>query len=119
MMNGIKARSAPFRIDAAAALAFAVPQVPNATVLSVPAGLTYDLVLEHFIYSCPDRVPWTYDPTDLITFRTAEGNMEKLFNIERVVSAIPADIQTRYEIAEPIRDRIAGYSMRPVKQWLS
>src|SRR5258706_9562546 len=83
--------------------------MPNDTVLSVPAGLTYDLVLEHFIYSCPDRSPWKYDPTDLMTFRTAEGNMEKVFKIERVVSANPADIQTTFQIPEPIRDRITGY----------
>jgi hypothetical protein len=75
----------------------------------VPAGLSYDLVLEHFIYSCPDRNPWTYKETDLITFRTAEGNMEKLFKIERVVRVIPADIQSMYEVAESIRDRIVGY----------
>jgi hypothetical protein len=76
-------------------------------VLSVPAGKSYDLVLEHFIYSCP--ISYNYRSTDLITFRTAEGLMEKLFTISRVVKLNPLDIDASFGVPDEILQRIRGY----------
>ena len=79
----------------------------NAQVLSVPAGLSYDLVLEHLIYSCPDR--FHYDTTHLITFRTAEGHMEKIFRIDEVHRLNPLDIDATYDVAPDRMARVRGY----------
>src|SRR5689334_11848642 len=78
-------------------------------VLSVPAGKTYDLILEHFIYSCPDDSRYAYDDSDLITFRRADGTMERLFKIARVVQAVPMDIHATYGLPVGLQERIAGY----------
>jgi len=78
-------------------------------VLSVPSGKTYDLILEHFIYSCPNTKTWQYESTNFITFRTAEGNMERIFGISAVFTLNPLDIQAAFAIPEPVRDRINGY----------
>ena len=84
--------------------------MPDETpVLSVPAGRSYDLILEHFIYSCPDTPAYAYDDTELIAFRTAEGHMEKLFRINRIVGFDPRDIEATYDVPQNIRERISGY----------
>jgi hypothetical protein len=78
-------------------------------VLSVPAGKTYDLILEHFIYSCPDTEPFKHESTNFITFRTAEGKMERIFGILGTVTLNPIDIEATFSIPEDLRDRIKGY----------
>src|SRR4051794_11906358 len=78
-------------------------------VLSVPTGYSYDLVLEHFIYSCPDDTRYQYDDTDWITFRKDDGVMERIFKIDRVVSLAPVDIEATHEVVANLRDRIMGY----------
>jgi hypothetical protein len=78
-------------------------------VLSVPAGKSYDLILEHFIYSCPDNKNYQYDETELVTFRTVEGKMEKLFRIARVIRLDPRDVDAAFEVPSDFRERIKGY----------
>jgi hypothetical protein len=79
------------------------------TVLSVPTGKSFDLVMEHLIYSCPDTPPYAYEQTELITLRTAEDKMEKIFHIKKVVRCPPMDVEATYEIPIPIRKRLMGY----------
>jgi hypothetical protein len=76
-------------------------------VLSVPAGKSYDLILEHFVYSCPDN--YQYDETRVITFRTAQDRMERLFSIGQVIRLDPRDIDAAFEVPTQIRERIKGY----------
>ena len=78
-------------------------------VLSVPAGKTYDLILKHFIYSCPDLPAWFYKPTEFIAFRTAEDYMERIFNIAQVIKVNPLNIATASELSESIRIKIRNY----------
>lgn len=81
----------------------------NTFVLSVPAGKTYDLILTHRIYSCPDLPPWTYPSTQLIAFRTAEGFMEKVFEIAKVVTVNPFDIDSALNLPVSTKSRIKDY----------
>jgi len=58
----------------------------NTKVLSVPAGVTYELIQEYKIHSCPnDRKLYDYKPTQYITFRDSEGAMESIFKIEQIL----------------------------------
>ena len=74
--------------------------------ISVPAGLSYELILRHRIYSCPDS--YQYQALRLITPRTAEGFMEKIFTIRRVHKADPAHLD-QAQLPEDDRSRIAAY----------
>ena len=74
--------------------------------LSVPAGLSYELILKHRIYSCPES--YQYQALRLITPRTAEGIMEKIFTIRRVHKADPAHLD-QARLPEDDRSRIAAY----------
>ena len=52
-------------------------------VLSVPAGITYELISETQIHSCPhDKKKYHYDPTQYITFRNIKGEMDSLYKID-------------------------------------
>jgi hypothetical protein len=58
----------------------------NKTVLSVPASVTYDLIQEYKIHSCPNEGKlYQYKPTKYIAFRNADGEMESIFSIEKIL----------------------------------
>ena len=58
----------------------------NKTVLSVPASVTYDLIQEHKIHSCPNEGKhYQYKPTKYIAFRNPDGEMESVFLIEKIL----------------------------------
>ena len=55
-------------------------------VLSVPAGITYEIILETQIHSCPnDKEKYKYDPTQFITFRNIKGEMDSLYKIDFIL----------------------------------
>ena len=55
-------------------------------VLSVPAGITYEIILETQIHSCPnDKKKYQYDPTQFITFRNIKGEMDSLYKIDFIL----------------------------------
>jgi hypothetical protein len=84
-------------------------------VLSVPSGKTHHLIHQHFVYSCPDSLPWDDQPTKLITFRPPpERRMENIYTVERIVTLNPLDIEAAYDIPEKTRTRIADY-IRPAQ----
>ncbi len=86
------------------------PQIPaTEIVLSVPAGRSYDLVMEHAVYSCPDSKNYRYRRTRLITFRTAEGWMEVIYRIAVVHRADPRNLDAARAIPQPARERIRAY----------
>ena len=78
-------------------------------VLSVSAGETYHLILEHFIYSCPDDNGHRYDDTEFIAFRQGDGTMTRLFRIEQEVRIVPAEVLTASSLPDGLRERIVGY----------
>ena len=58
----------------------------NRKVLSVPAGVTYDLIQEHKIHSCPNEGKlYQYKSTKYIAFRNSSGEMESVFIIEKIL----------------------------------
>jgi hypothetical protein len=79
-------------------------------VLSVPAGRTYEIIHQHFIYSCPTT--YTYKPNvRLITFRTAppETAMRTVLEIQKVVEADPTDTEKMCIASRATEARIANY----------
>ena len=55
-------------------------------VLSVPAGITYELIIETQIHSCPhEKKKYQYHPTPYITFRNLKGEMESLYKIDFIL----------------------------------
>lgn len=75
-------------------------------VLSVPAGISYELIQKHRIYSCPDS--YNYQSVRLISPRTAEGFMENIFTIRRIHTADPKHLE-QAELSDDDRSRIAAY----------
>jgi hypothetical protein len=75
-------------------------------VLSVPAGISYEFLLKHRIYSCPDS--YKYESVRLISPRTAEGVMENIFTIRRILTADPEHLK-QANLSDDDRSRIAAY----------
>jgi hypothetical protein len=79
------------------------------TVLSVPAGKSYDFIFEHLIYSCPVAPAYEYKDAELIAFRRASGHMEQVLTIGKIHTLRPEDIDAEYSIREEERARISAY----------
>jgi Ca-activated chloride channel homolog len=57
------------------------PEIKDRRVLSVPAGITYALMTEYNVYSCPDNYP-AHDPSvDAFAPRNEEGKIPRLYRI--------------------------------------
>jgi len=85
-------------------------QIPDdEVILSVPAGKSYDLILKHKIYSCPDTDRYEYVVTNFMTFRSAEGWMERVFTIIAVHTVNPEFVSEARDLAPDSRNRIIAY----------
>jgi hypothetical protein len=82
---------------------------PDDLVLSVPAGMSYDSILKHNIYSCPDTSAYSYRDVGLLTPRLASGGMEWIYPIKSIVKANPETL-AETDRMDPITKRaIAAY----------
>lgn len=75
-------------------------------VLSVPAGLTHDWILQHKVYSCPDE--YLYPESKHLAPRDAEGDIHVVFRIDSVHLANPLDIDAE-NLPEHAHARISSY----------
>ena len=89
-------------------------------VLSIPAGATYELVMQHRIYSCSNKSGYQHKKTLFLTFRRGNGGeMEALYKISKLLCFDPnVEGQTDRELADPdlsereksrIRDYMAAH----------
>lgn len=60
-------------------------------VLSVPAGRTHKLIVEHGIHAHPDTVGYRYRPARYMAFRQRGGVMDTLYGFELMCTLDPAD----------------------------
>jgi hypothetical protein len=79
-------------------------------VLSVPCGKSQDLILQHLVYACPDGEPGAEGSVELITFRPPPyGEMGRVFPLEGIVVAYPADLEEGAGVPEPVRGQLLRY----------
>lgn len=60
-------------------------------VLSIPAGISIDMVEKYFIYECPDLPAYNYKKPIFMTFRrSGGGEMNKLYKVADIVVLNPS-----------------------------
>jgi len=78
------------------------PEPKDRLVLSVPAGITYALMTEHNVYSCPVSHPAHDSTVDVFAPRNEEGEIPRLYQIaKRIVTdpknpIFPADLNSEH-----------------------
>lgn len=80
-------------------------------VISIPASGTIDLIYKYQIHAHPDKVGYEYKDVRYYTFRKKGGVMDKLFEIEKIITINPYNIDEikQYNLTSEIENRLKNY----------
>lgn len=80
-------------------------------VISIPASGTIDLIYKYQIHAHPDKLGYEYKDVKYYTFRRKGGIMDKLFEIEKIITINPYNIDDikEYNLKPEIENRVKEY----------
>lgn len=80
-------------------------------VISIPASGTIDLIYKYQIHAHPDKLGYEYKDVKYYTFRRKGGIMDKLFEIENIITMNPYNIDDikEYNLTPEIENRVKKY----------
>ena len=80
-------------------------------VISIPASGTIDLIYKYQIHAHPDKLGYEYKDVKYYTFRRNGGIMDKLFEIEKIITINPYNIDDikEYNLKPEIENRVKEY----------
>ncbi|MDV4150065.1 HNH endonuclease signature motif containing protein [Clostridium sp. AL.422] len=88
-------------------------------VISIPASGTIDLIYKYQIHAHPDKVGYEYKDVKYYTFRKKGGIMDKLFEIEKIITINPYNIDEikEYNLTSEIENRLKKYIEERLKSF--
>ncbi len=88
-------------------------------VISIPASETIDLIYKYQIHAHPDKVGYEYKDVQYYTFRKKGGIMEKLFEIEKIITINPYNIDEikKYNLTSEVEHRVRKYVEERLKSF--
>ncbi|MFR2796963.1 MAG: hypothetical protein ACLTBI_07635 [Romboutsia timonensis] len=88
-------------------------------VISIPASGTIDLIYKYQIHAHPDKVGYEYKDVQYYTFRKKGGIMEKLFEIEKIITINPYNIDEikKYNLTSEVEHRVRKYVEERLKSF--
>lgn len=83
----------------------------NNIVISIPASGTIDLIYKYQIHAHPDKAGYEYKDVQYYTFRRKGGIMDKLFEIEQIITINPYNIDEikKYNLTPEVENRLKKY----------
>lgn len=79
--------------------------------ISIPASGTIDLIYKYQIHAHPDKLGYEYKDVQYYTFRRKGGIMDKLFEIEKIITINPYNIDEikKYNLTSEVENRLKNY----------